>query len=121
MAYRENRDGHRRGRLRLSRGRCQIVVLISGSGSNLQSFIDHTADGRLDADIAATLEAHTLGGSITTAFPVTVETPGVVKPNQLHGTINGGGAVLRLSSAGGSIRLTKAEEYNRAEVSGVNP
>ena len=31
--------------------RCRIAVLISGSGSNLQSFIDHAADGELDADL----------------------------------------------------------------------
>lgn len=33
----------------------RLVVLISGSGSNLQAFIDQCADGRLDADIAAVI------------------------------------------------------------------
>ncbi|MDX1507712.1 MAG: phosphoribosylglycinamide formyltransferase [Woeseiaceae bacterium] len=35
----------------MSAARCQIAVLISGSGTNLQSFIDHVAGGDLDADI----------------------------------------------------------------------
>lgn len=33
----------------------RLVVLISGSGSNLQSFIDSVADGRLPAQIAAVI------------------------------------------------------------------
>lgn len=33
----------------------RIVVLISGSGSNLQSFIDACADGSLNADISAVI------------------------------------------------------------------
>ena len=32
---------------------CQLVILISGSGSNLQSFIDAAASNILEADIAA--------------------------------------------------------------------
>lgn len=35
--------------------RCRIVVLISGSGSNLQSFIDATVGNELDADIACVI------------------------------------------------------------------
>ncbi|MGI9270447.1 MAG: phosphoribosylglycinamide formyltransferase [Woeseiaceae bacterium] len=32
--------------------RCRAAILISGGGSNLQSFIDHVANGQLDLDIA---------------------------------------------------------------------
>ncbi len=35
----------------MNRRRCQTAILISGSGTNLQAFIDRVADGRLDADI----------------------------------------------------------------------
>lgn len=35
--------------------RCRIVVLISGSGSNLQAFIDATANGDLPAEIASVI------------------------------------------------------------------
>ena len=31
--------------------RCKTAILISGSGTNLQAFIDQVADGRLDIDI----------------------------------------------------------------------
>jgi len=36
----------------LRNSRCRAAILISGSGSNLQSFIDQVADRRLDLDIA---------------------------------------------------------------------
>jgi phosphoribosylglycinamide formyltransferase-1 len=35
----------------LSESRCRTAVLISGSGSNLQSFIDQAADGRVALDL----------------------------------------------------------------------
>jgi phosphoribosylglycinamide formyltransferase-1 len=38
-----------------STGKRRIVVLISGSGSNLQSFIDACADGSLNADVVAVI------------------------------------------------------------------
>ena len=61
-------------------------------------------------DIAATIEAKVLGGSVTTEFPVTVEASGTVKPDQLHGTINGGGPLLKLRSVGGNTILRKAAD-----------
>lgn len=36
----------------MSRGRCHTAVLISGSGTNLQSFIDRVASGELNLDLA---------------------------------------------------------------------
>ena len=67
-------------------------------------------------DIAATVEAKVLGGSVTTEFPVAVEVAGAVKPDQLQGNINGGGSLLRLRSVGGNIILRKIEEDNPVEV-----
>ncbi len=37
----------------MSDKQCKLVILISGSGSNLQSFIDSVAEGSLTAEIAA--------------------------------------------------------------------
>lgn len=37
---------------RYPRGRCRAAILISGSGTNLQAFIDRLADGTLPLDIA---------------------------------------------------------------------
>jgi len=36
----------------LTQSACRTAILISGSGSNLQSFIDRVADGRIDLDLA---------------------------------------------------------------------
>lgn len=36
----------------MNQSRCQAAILISGSGTNLQAFIDSVAAGNLDADIA---------------------------------------------------------------------
>ena len=38
-----------------SKGKRRIVVLISGGGSNLQSFIDGCADGSLNGDVVAVI------------------------------------------------------------------
>ena len=61
-------------------------------------------------DIAATVEATVLGGSVTTEFPVTVEASGTVKPDQLQGAINGGGPLLKLRAVGGNIILRKIDD-----------
>ena len=66
-------------------------------------------------DIAATVEAKVLGGAVTTELPVTVE-GGPVRPDQLQGTINGGGPLLKLFSVGGNIILRKIEDNNSTEV-----
>ena len=39
----------------MSKTSCQIAVLISGSGSNLQSIIDHIRQGHIDASIACVI------------------------------------------------------------------
>ena len=67
-------------------------------------------------DIAAMVEAKVLGGSVTTEFPVTVEASGTVKPDQLQGSINGGGPLLKLRSVGGNIILRKIEADQPEEV-----
>ena len=67
-------------------------------------------------DIAATVEAKVLGGSVTTEFPVTADASGTVKSDQLQGTINGGGPLLKLRSVGGNISLRKVEEDEPEEV-----
>lgn len=65
-------------------------------------------------DIAAMVEAKVLGGAVTTELPVTVE-GGPVRPDQLRGTINGGGPLLKLFSVGGNIILRKTEEDKGTE------
>ena len=70
----------------------------------------HTGDGgltlRIPPDLKADLEAHTGDGHISVDIPV--EVTGTWRPSRdLHGTINGGGAPLKLRSGDGSIRIEK--------------
>lgn len=90
--------------------RCQLQEVVSSQNVLLDL---ETTGGSINVslvpNIAATVEARVLGGSVTTEFPVAVETTGTVKPDQLQGTINGGGPRLRLFSVGGNVTLKKAE------------
>ncbi|HTV63789.1 MAG TPA: DUF4097 family beta strand repeat-containing protein [Verrucomicrobiae bacterium] len=60
---------------------------------------------RLPDGAAMTLDAHTDGGSVKTDLPVQVS--GELSGNNLKGTINGGGPVLRLQTEGGNVRVLK--------------
>ena len=98
-----------------------ISCQLQGVSANQSLLLDlETTGGGLNVsllpDIAATVEAKVLGGSVTTEFPVTVEGVGVVKPDQLQGTINGGGPMLKLRCVGGNIILRKVEEDKPEEV-----
>ena len=97
--------------------RCQLKEAVSSQ--NLLLDLETTGGSinvSLVPDIAATVDARVLGGSVTTEFPVAVETAGVVKPDQLQGTINGGGSLLRLFSVGGNVILRKTEAHTPTEV-----
>ena len=97
--------------------RCQLQEAVSRQNLLLDM---ETTGGNINVslvpDIAATVEAKVLGGSVTTEFPVAVETTGTVKPDQLQGTINGGGSLLKLFSVGGNVTLRKAEDHTPTEV-----
>ena len=97
--------------------RCQLQETLSSQSLLLDlETTGGSVNVTLAPDIAATVEARVLGGSVTTEFPVAVETAGPVKPDQLHGTINGGGPLLRLFSVGGNVILRKTEAHNPTEV-----
>jgi len=74
----------------------------------------HTSGGgivvTLIPDIAVDVEAETSGGHVSTDFLVASVIQGKVPRNQLKGTINGGGPLLKLQTSGGNIHLRKAEE-----------
>ena len=97
--------------------RCLLQAAVSGQNLLLDlETIGGSINVSLVPDIAATVEARVLGGSVTTEFPVAVETTGTVKPDQLRGTINGGGSLLKLFSVGGNVILRKAEADTLTEV-----
>ncbi len=90
--------------------RCLLEEAVSSQNLLLDlETIGGSINVSLVPDIAATVEARVLGGSVTTEFPVAAETTGTVNLDQLRGTINGGGSLLKLFSVGGNVILRKAE------------
>ena len=57
----------------------------------------------VDPAVALTIDASSSGGSVQADLPVTVQ--GTTR-SSLRGDINGGGALLRLRSSGGGVRIT---------------
>jgi hypothetical protein len=98
-------------------GRFDGLTLGSGDGSITAEVMPgsrfavgasvSTGDGRLTlrvpADLKADLDAHTGDGAIDVDLPLTVA--GRVSRNHVHGSLNGGGPLVRLSSGDGSIRV----------------
>jgi DUF4097 and DUF4098 domain-containing protein YvlB len=72
------------------------------------SFKSHSGTVTLyiPADSAFDLEAETFSGGIESDFEIKVM--GKVSPKELSGSVNGGGAVLKVSSFSGDIRLKKS-------------
>jgi DUF4097 and DUF4098 domain-containing protein YvlB len=68
-----------------------------------------TGDGsvtlRVPSDFKANLDAHTGDGRISLDFPV--EVSGTFRRTEVRGTMNGGGAALRVRTGDGSIRIGK--------------
>ncbi len=58
---------------------------------------------RIDPSVGLDIDASSSGGSVRSDVPVTVR--GSVSKTALRGQINGGGAVLKLRSSGGGIRI----------------
>lgn len=57
----------------------------------------------LDPAVGLDVDASTSGGGVHCDLPVTVR--GTVSRSELRGTLNGGGALLRMRSSGGGIRI----------------
>lgn len=86
------------------------IDAVANEGSKLESnWRLNTGDGnlslRVPATIAADVEIRTSDGSIDFDMPVTVS--GRAGKREVHGQINGGGKLLSLRTADGSIRLEK--------------
>jgi hypothetical protein len=60
----------------------------------------------IDPRVALTIDASSSGGNVVADVPVTVQ--GRIDKDSLHGDLNGGGALLRLRSSGGGVRITAA-------------
>ena len=60
----------------------------------------------VDPKVALTIDASSSGGGVSSDVPVTVQ--GQIDRNALRGDLNGGGALLRLRSSGGGVRISRA-------------
>jgi hypothetical protein len=68
---------------------------LSTSGGGVTAVVDPT--------VALTIDATSSGGGVNADVPVTIRGP--VSRRSLMGDMNGGGALLRLRSSGGSVRI----------------
>lgn len=86
------------------------VTARAGQGSKVATgWTIHTGDGSVDlevpGDLKANLDASTHDGHISLGLQVTVE--GTFSSSKIHGTLNGGGQLLTISTGDGSIHLSK--------------
>ena len=72
--------------------------VVSSSGGSVRTEIDPGAKVSIDASAS--------GGSVSSDLPVTIQ--GKLENDSLRGEMNGGGALLRLRSSGGGVRIAGA-------------
>ena len=108
-------DGHIRanGRfdeLDLKTGDGHVEVRAAAGSSLAAGWKLQTGDGSvtlaLPGDLAADVDLHTSDGHIDVEMPVTTE--GKIRPNEIHGKINGGGSLVTIRTGDGSIHLRKS-------------
>ena len=101
-------------------GRFDVLTLRTGDGSiearvnpgskMVSAWSIRTGDGSVDMTLpegfAADLNAETRDGRISMGLPITVE--GGLSTSQVHGKLNGGGALLTIHTGDGSIHLRRA-------------
>jgi len=68
---------------------------LSSSGGRVTAVIDPS--------VGLDIDASTSGGSVHSDVPLTIR--GTVSKSEIHGKLNGGGAMLKLRSSGGGIRI----------------
>jgi DUF4097 and DUF4098 domain-containing protein YvlB len=96
------------GRVRAhSSGGPVMVRFVSGNarGGELSSS-GGGVRAEVDPAVALSIDASSSGGGVTADVPVTVQ--GRISKDSLRGDLNGGGAVLRMRSSGGGVRIMSA-------------
>ena len=107
-------DGHiqasgRFDELALKTGDGHVDVRARNGSSLAAEWRLETGDGSVSlevpGDLAADVDLHTSDGHIDLDLPVQAE--GRIRPNELHGKLNGGGSLLTIRTGDGSIHLRK--------------
>jgi DUF4097 and DUF4098 domain-containing protein YvlB len=108
-------DGHIRasGRfdeLELKTGDGHVDVSAKAGSTLAANWRLETGDGSVSLELPPSLSAdvdlHTSDGHIDLDMPVTTE--GKIRPNDIHGKLNGGGSLLTIRTGDGSIHLRKS-------------
>jgi DUF4097 and DUF4098 domain-containing protein YvlB len=81
-----------------------VGSILAAGNYELKSFSGNV-EMRIPAGSAFDIEASTRSGVIDSDFPV--EVSGRISPKEIHGTVNKGGARIRLSTFSGDIELRK--------------
>jgi DUF4097 and DUF4098 domain-containing protein YvlB len=81
-----------------------VGTILAGGNYELKSH-----SGNIEMSIPANagfdFEANTFSGVIDTDFPI--EVSGKISPKQIHGTVNKGGARIRVATFSGNVDLKK--------------
>jgi hypothetical protein len=97
------------GQVRAETSGGSISIRVTGENKGIEA---NTSGGNINISlpeyIKATIEAETTGGTVECDFPVTVR--GKVRESELHGSINGGGNVIRAETSGGSIFISSMKK-----------
>jgi Putative adhesin len=107
-------DGHisadgRFDALNLKTGDGRLDVRATAGSKIADEWMLHTGDGSVSLELpdnfAADLYLHTGDGHIDVNLPMTTE--GRIRPNDVHGKLNGGGNTITVQTGDGSINLRK--------------
>lgn len=85
------------------------VTVRFAAGNNHGGELSSSGGGvraEVDPAVALTIDASSSGGDVESDLRVTVQ--GVIQKRSLRGDVNGGGAVLRLRTSGGGVRILGA-------------
>jgi hypothetical protein len=103
-----NADG-RFDALKLKTGDGRLDIRAAAGSKISEEWSLHTGDGSVSLELpenfAADLYLHTGDGHIDVSLPMTTE--GRIKPNDVHGKLNGGGKTISIQTGDGSINLSK--------------
>jgi DUF4097 and DUF4098 domain-containing protein YvlB len=95
--------------LNLKTGDGHLDVRAAAGSKVSEEWMLHTGDGSVNLELpenfAADLYLHTGDGHIDVNLPMTTE--GRIRPNDIHGKLNGGGRTISVQTGDGSINLRK--------------
>ncbi len=94
----------------------RVSARTSGGNVNIgligpnRGLVAHTSGGSIrvyaDENIQGDIYAKSSGGRVSVDFPITLS--GKLDDNKIHGTLNGGGPEIRLTTSGGGIKIMRA-------------